>query len=390
LPPKRQLTPTVPKDFVTAPFFAARPQTEPRQLTINNVKWTIGAPHPDKRRPSPALDMRHGRACFALLSFRNRLENDPHIHFSLNEFCHRYAQSQGGRYSREILSILFDLHDTWCWRETPDGTLTEFTIIESITLEHKPVRRRDALRAIQQRELWLDRVALHPAFFPLLRDLQQLARIRLDVLTGMTSPTAQAIYTFLPSRAVHHTEQNPFPIKLTTLLQQIGMPVPAHKSVRKQLFTQNRNSVLAQLDGKEIINGILRVALAETKDGTDYNLLAWAEKNGTATPALPPAPTSKLLDTWKASGRSKQDFDRRVKAAQPLTDHQKYLLEKCRATLDGNERFFQMAAALLGQSRFDAILSEAKGDAIEGSPGFNPTGRLIYRLMDALGRPVQA
>jgi hypothetical protein len=389
LPQKKQLTPIVPKDFVTAPFFAAIKQTEPRTLVVNGVKWTIGVEHPTKRRHSPALDMRHGRACFSLLSFRDRMQNGRDIHFSMNEFCHRYAQSRGGRYSREILNILFDLNDTWVRRELPNGTIEQFTIIGEIKIAQKPVRRRDALRALsQQKELWLDRVALSPEFFALLQDWEKLARIRLDVLTAITSPTAQAIYTFIPSRAVHHTHSDPFKIGLATLLQQISVPVPVHKSLRKKIFVQNKHSVLSQLDSKEILNGTLRVSLDETKDGADYNLLAWVEKRARSTPALPPASKSKLLDAWLAGGRSKQEFDTRVKQSRSLNDHQKYLLEKCGAKLETNERFFELAAVLLGEGKFEQILSEAKGDALEGSPGYNPTGRLIYRLMDALGKPV--
>ena len=401
MPNRKQLTPVVPKDFVTAPFFTARKTPGPRALTINDVRWTIGIPHPTKRGvASPALDMRHGRACFALLSFRDRLQGRD-IHFSLNEFCHRYAQSQGGRYSREILDILFELRETWVRREIlkPGQNQNDdkdphknydkdFTIIGEIMLARKPVRRRDAIRKLEQRELWLDRVSLTPEFFSLFEDWEKLARIRLDVLTAITSPTAQAIYTFIPSRAVHHSKSDPFKIGLALLLQQIALPVPPHKSVRKKIFTQHRTSVIAQLDGKEILDGVLRVSLAETKDGSDYNFLAWVEKGANAKPALPPASKSKLLDTWRAGGRSKQEFDRRVKTAQPLSDYHKELLQKSRAVLDGNERFFQLAAALLGQGKFEQILSEAKGDALEGSPGFNPTGRLIYRLMDALGKPL--
>jgi hypothetical protein len=390
---KQQLSPIVPKDFVTAPFFTARKSPGPRALTINDVKWTIGIEHPDKRRGSPALDMRHGRACFALLSFRDRLQGRD-IHFSLNEFCHRYAQSQGGRYSREILTILFDLNDTWVRRELlnndcdPDEKEKEFTIIGDILLARKPVRRRDALRRLQQRELWLDRVSLTPEFFALFDDWEKLTRIRLDVVTSISSPTAQAIYTFIPSRAVYHSKSDPFKIGLATLLQQIALPVPPHKSVRKKMFTQHRTSIMAQLDGKEIMDGVLRVSLAETKDGTDYNLLAWVEKGVNAKPASPPASKSKLLDTWRNSGRSKQEFDRRLKETQPLSDYHKELLQKSRAEVAGSERFFELAAALLGEGRFAQILSEAKGDALEGSPGHNPTGRLIYRLMDAIGKPV--
>jgi hypothetical protein len=128
--PSPPLIPFVPRDFLIAPVFTATPQTEPRTLVINSVKWTIGDEHPIKRHPTPALDMRHGRACFTLLSFRDRLTNERDIHFSMNEFCHRYANSQGGRYSRKILSILFDLHETWISRELPDGKTERFAIIE--------------------------------------------------------------------------------------------------------------------------------------------------------------------------------------------------------------------------------------------------------------------
>lgn len=380
----KQIISHVPRDFVTTPFFAAVKQTEPRTLqTGDGITWIIGADHPTKRRPSPALDMRHGRACFTLLSFRDRIQNGRDIHFSMNEFCHRYAASQGGRYSREILNTLYDLQDTYVRRLLPDGTIENFTIIDGIKSSEKPIRRRDALRAMAgQSELWLDRVALSPEFFGLLQEWEHLARIRLDVLTSLTSPTAQAIYSFLPSRAVYHTADEPFTIRLALLLEQVSLPVPAHKSQRKKTFTQNKNSILAQLDGKQVLKGVLRVALVETKDGSDYNLAAWVEQN--KTPAAPAAPKSKLLDIWRARGRSKKDFDLRLKKRQPLSDYHIDMLNRARATLDGNQPFFEMAAALLGNNRFEQVLSEAKGDALEGDPGHNPTGRLIYRLMEAL------
>jgi hypothetical protein len=380
---KNHLTPIVPRDFVTAPFFAAARQTEPRVLIISDVKWVIGDEHPTKRNSSPALDMRHGRACFTLLSFRDRIQNGREIRFSMNEFCNRYAQSRGGRYSREILDLLFDLRETWVRRESADGTIERFTIIGDIKTLEKPLRRREVIRAYtEQGEFWLDRVSLSPEFFGLLQQWEKLARIRLDVLTAMTSPTAQSIYTFLPSRAVHHAKEDPFAIRLANLLDQISHPVPEHKSVRKKIFTQNRRSIIAQLDGKEILNGLLRVSLADTKDGCDYNLLAWVEKDIAPSPT-PPVTKSKLLDAWLASGRSKKDFDSRLKHLPPLSDYACELLARAGVTIDGNERFFEMAAALIG-NRFEPILSEAKGNALEGDPGYTPTGRIIYRLIESV------
>ena len=94
-----------------------------------------------------------------------------------------------------------------------------------------------------------------------------------------------------------------------------------------------------------------------------------------------------MLKAWKDSGQSKREFDRRVRAAPDLTDHQVYLIEKAGATLETNERFFRMAAALLGAGRFEGILSEAKGDALEGRGPRNPTGGLIFRIMSAIRTP---
>ncbi|HEY5792235.1 MAG TPA: hypothetical protein VIS74_02990 [Chthoniobacterales bacterium] len=384
---KKPLTPAVPRDFVTAPIFAATKQTEPRTIIVNGVRWIIGDEHPTKHEPSPAFDIRHGRACLTALSFRDRMQNGRDINFSMNEFCHRYAQSRGGRYSRDILDILFDLRETWVRRISPDGRIERFTIIGEIKIDERPIRRRDDARLLEtQGELWLDRVSLSPEFFGLLQQWETLAKIRLDVLNGLTSPTAQAIYTFLPSRAVHHDEGQPFAIRLTNLLEQISAPVSPHKSVRKRLFTQNTHSILSQLDGAQIMNGTLRASIDETKDGKDFNLLAWAENVREPRP-LPAfsAPNSKLLDMWLAKGRSKKEFDRRMKRRAPLSGYAEELLEKAKVKVDdGNRAFFEIASGFLSEDRFHGILAEAKGDTLEGDPGKNPTGRLIHRLMKAI------
>ena len=50
-----------------------------------------------------------------------------------------------------------------------------------------------------------------------------------------------------------------------------------------------------------------------------------------------------------------------------------------------------IAKALVGASRFEALLSEAKGDALEGRKATkNPTARLIFRLMETISEPRQS
>ncbi len=384
-PPADQVTPLVPRDFITKPFFPARKQDKPRIIEYQGATWTIGAPRLDRpHEEHPPFDMRHGRVCFALLTFRDRLREEKQIHFSINELAHRVARSNGGRYTRDLLGILYDLHETWVRIDQPDGSFDKFHPIESIRIHGKPVRRRDALDAAsRQQELWLDFVHLNPTFFGLVRHYKTLARIRFDVLTSLSSDTAQAIYCFLPSRAVHRAADDPFEIRLDTLLEQIGLPVPRYKSRRRQIFTQHKRPILDQLDGAETMAGPLRVALAETSDGSDFKLRAWVEKPA-VDPSPPATPQGTLLKAWTAGGRSRDEFHQRVSNAAPLTDHHVYLIQKAGATYSSNERFFQMVAALLGHSHFEMILSETKGDALEGNPGKNPTGRLIWRLMTAV------
>ena len=385
MPKPEPITPLVPREMIVAPFFAAVKQMQEREIVVDGKRWVIGLDHPTKRRSSPALDMRHGRACFALLSFRDRMQNGREIYFSMNEFCRRYASSQGGRYATDILNVLFDLQETWVAREIDGAKVEYFQILGDIKIHQKTARRHEALKALSmQQEMWLDRVTLSPEFFGLLKRWEELARICLHALTSIRSPKAQAIYTYIPSRAVHRTESEPFSINLATILEQIGAPVPTAKSKRKQIFTQNRNSILSQLNGAEVVDGVLRAELAETRDGSDYKLVFWVEKGGIPEPATPPK-TSKILEAWLEGGRSRASFQERLKNAGPLHFHHLELLERAGVQLEQTETFFQMAYALLGP-RFEKVISEAKSDAIEGDGGRNPTGRLIYRILGELER----
>lgn len=215
-------------------------------------------------------------------------------------------------------------------------------------LEVPTHRRREALKALSlQQEMWLDRVTLSPEFFGLLKRREELARICLHVLTSIRSPKAQAIYTYIPSRAVHRSKSKPFSINLATLLEQIGAPVPGAKSKRKQIFTQNSNSILSQLNGAEVIDGILRAELAETHDPSDYELILWVEKGQAPEPISPPK-KSKMLEAWLKGGRSRASFQERLKNTGPLPYHHIELLERAGVRRHKTEKFLQMAYALLG------------------------------------------
>lgn len=386
-----------PQDYFLGPIFAATKQTGPRQVTVKvNVdgeiverQYFMGGFHPLRpNHPPPALDVRHARAIFALLSFRDPYEENRLICFSFNEFCRRYANTNGGRYSRAIREILADLADSYIRvLEVNTGVSHTYRLIEKLDIVERPIRRRDAaLATSNQREMWFNGCVLSEDFFSLLNRIAELQYLKLSVFTSIRSPLAQAIYLYIPSRAFHHSEEKPFEIAISKLLEQVSFPKPEFKSFRKKLFTQNRNSILQQLDGVETLTGHFRVKLVETENKADWKLLAWVEPEKKPKPRT--TEHSKLLAAYLKSGRPRELFDRALEVIAPLSDYDLDLLEMAGVGVSGNRRFFEMVKALLKAPRFSSLLSEAKADAIEGRPATkNATARLIHRLMGAVATP---
>lgn len=384
-----------PRDYFIAPVFAATPQKKSREVLVGDRLYQIGGFHPMRRDASPpALDVRHARAIFSLLSFRDPYDSGTRlIRFSFNEFCRRYANSNGGRYARAIAQIVGDLLDTYIKiTDTRTGVGHTYRLIERIDIESRPPRRKDSnLARSRQTEMWFNGCELSPEFCGILNQIVELHYLKLDVFTAIRSDLARAIYLYIPSRAFHHTEDKPFEINLTTLLQQVDFPVPATRKLRKKLFTQNKNSILQQLDGLETLSGVFRVKLAETADKEDWKLQAWVKKD-TSPKLAPPPPQedSKLLKAFLKSGRTREDWKVVRSRVSPLSGYEMDLLEAAKVDFQKSQRFLEMAKAILGESHFDSLLAEAKGDHLEGRKAKkNPTARLIFRLIEAISIPRQ-
>lgn len=384
-----------PKDYFLGPVFAATKQAGSRVVAVGPKKYEIGGFHPFRRNLlPPALDVRHARAIFSLLSFRDPFEETRLIRFSFNEFCGRYARSNGGRYSRDIRQIVGDLMDSYI-RVTDIQTQTSHTyrLIERIDIEERPVRRRDALLASdRQSEMWFNGCTLSPEFYGILNRIAELHELDLEVFTSIRSPLAQAIYLYIPSRAFHHDEANPFEITLTNLLEQVSFRVPPQRQRRKQIFTQHQDegrSIMQQLDGIETQSGIFRAKLAETVDGREWKLLAWVEKRERKEWAA--VTKSKIVQAYLDSGRPRELLRQSLSNLQALSDYETDLLTAAKVDVVGNRRFFEIAKALLREARFQELLAEAKGDELEGRKATrNQTARLIHRIMETVGAPVNA
>jgi hypothetical protein len=403
--PKKHILVAAPKDFFIGPVFAAKKQMGPRTVTIGDKTYQVGGFDPfDRDARPPAMDVRHARAIFTLLSFREKNktdgkllsdeEYDPlNIYFSMNDFCRCYAASNGGRYSREILKIIGDLARSFIKiTDSKTNKTLIYRLIERLEIEQKVIKRRDSsLAQTNQMEMWFHSCRLSPEFHGMLENILELRCLKLDVFNSIRSPIAQAIYLYIPSRAAHHTESNPFEISLTTILRQISITIPVQRSVRKKIFTQHENegrSILQQLDGLETRKGRFRVKLAVTVDGDDYKLQTWVEQDPVSLSLGQPKGDSKLLTAFLKGGRQREEWARMLSRVAPLSDYEMELLVAAGVEFEKNRPFFEKAKAILGHCRFDEMLAEAKGDNLEGIKAKkSPAARLIYRLMVAIGTP---
>ena len=389
----------VPRTFLTSPLFAATKQTGPREVLVRitagdevfEQRFLIGGFHPmDPALKPPALDTRHATALFSLLAFRTEYDDAQLIRFSFNEFCHKYAQSNGGRYSRDIKKILRDLMDSYI-RVTDVKTNIdhEYRLIERIDIEKRPPRRRDSRLALSnQKEMWFNGCTLSREFADILGRDKELQSLRIDVFNSIRSGLAQAIYLYIPSRAHFCTKDAPFEITLTNLLRQVGARIPKYKSKRAEVFTKNKNPVIEQLDGLETLWGVFRVKLKERNDGTDWKLQAWEEKN--RKPNSTGWTKTKLYAAYLKSGRPVAYFHQALSSIPSLDEYELDLLTSGNVIVGKNRRFFEAAKAILKPCLFRELLHEAKGAEMEGQKATkNQTARLIHRIMKTIASPAK-
>ncbi len=381
-----------PKYFFLGPVFAATKQTRSREVTIGDCRYMIGECDPlDPERNAPALDVTHARAIFTLLSFRGVYDETRLIRFSLNEFCQRYASTNGGRYSRTIKKILSDLTKSYIritdLKSNIDHT---YRLIERVDIEGRPPRRKDSRAATsRQREIWFNGCTLSPEFCGILHQIAELRQLNLRVFTTIRSQIAQAIYLYMPSRAYHHSENDPFEITATKLLEQISFPVPAQKCRRHKLFNQHHEknrSILQQLNTLETLTGRLRVKFVETADGSDWKFQFWIEPNESKRKL--PRTDSKLVKAYLRSGRPRDWLNTALANIEPLNGYEIDLLQAAGVEIGKNRRCFEVAKAILKSPLFNTLLAEAKGDFLEGKTATkNPTARLIWRIRETISTP---
>jgi hypothetical protein len=125
------------------------------------------------------------------------------------------------------------------------------------------------------------------------------------------------------------------------------------------------------------------------KEKSDWLLLAWVEIQEN----LPDLFTSEspLVEAWRKSGRPETDLAKLLRTALPeLPGDTRDLAKIASVDLEKIERFLRLCILLLGKNKLLRMLAELKVEVIEGRGPHNPTGTLIWRLLNEISQPVRA
>lgn len=351
----------LPIEFGKAPLFAAQEQKNVRLIKCQDKLIMIGVPNPqhDKNLPYyPALSIEHGIIIFRLLDFylKNHLEFYETIRISYNELLKICDIPKNSRNLRKIKKLLSDLRNTWWRTETQISSkrkeIKHFTVIRDLdTTKYKEKENED--------KEYLDSFSFSENFINLFLnyDPDNIFHFEIEELQKMSSDLARAIYTYIPSRAIHRSAARPFKIQTRELLKQTGATIPRYKGLRTQKFTQNKNSVIKQLDNALLkFNQKLRCKI-EPEKTRDDNVVFWVE-NWQEKDIDKISASGKLLEWFITGGGNEKEYNKKIKQISHLNSYEIRALEYCDIDIKKNEKFLIKAKALVPE--FSEICGELK------------------------------
>lgn len=371
----------IPRDYTIGPVFAAIPQPGPRSVSVGGKTYTIGVDRYNTGKATTALDVRHARALLAIMTFWDKHRPLEPLRFSTGSFLERYGSVKTGEAARRARILLQELEECFFSIREPNRDELIYRIVQAAKYR-KPFNRPG--------ETWVEGATLTPEFLAILDGEKERVHERLDILRSIPSPIAQALYLYIPSRAIYYSSvEAPFSICLSNLLVQVGVRVPPTKSERKRVFEQNAGKrsgcIRDQLDGLALRDGHLRVHIAPCANAEDYKLQCWVERTRTQTGrATSSKEPGALVQAWQCGGGSPDEFKTRIGYQAVLDDYDRELLERGRIDVSGCEPFLRMVKSLIGPLYFTELLAEAKAVAIEEQDVRSPTGLLISRLLIAV------
>ncbi len=145
---------------------------------------------------------------------------------------------------------------------------------------------------------------------------------------------------------------------------------------------------MSQLDGVPVLRGYLRVSLRLNKEKSDWLFVAWVDGKD----SLPDLYSSEspLVEAWRASGRDEQELAKLLHSSLPdLEFEEEELAKAARVELENVDRFLKICILVLGRNRVFRMIAELKVEVVEGRGPNNPTGTLIWRLLNEISSPLK-
>ncbi len=372
----------LPSVWVSAPLFPPLPQVEPYSITFLDDKysWTTGCKNTlpyTREYDSPYLrgfDIRHYDLIAAFISEyrRGHIDKSGKLYVSYKGLLALIGKTSGSLQIKTISLLLDDLWNTnILWEDNEKKSAVLFRTLSKIETNNED--GNNMLVSIQ----------LDQNFINFIDQIEKFISVRLDVKVKLPSPVAQAIYTYIPSRAIYSTIKDPWRISLTNLMKELRLPLEkyASKSEKKKLFTQNKTSIMQQLDGQPLRSGdLFRCCLEEKKDKSDYYFCCWVQKVAKKTQNSP------LLQCWKDDGRDVKVFYKLIDEKKPLTRKTIEDLKDMGLNPVKDRTYYEAAKAILaylGDSDFEGLIADIKCRYEEGSVR-QPWALLAYNIRQAI------
>lgn len=297
------------KEMMTNPFFPVKStDTAVRTFETPNGTWHLGIKHASVGNVEYAkhtMTIEHAEVFFAILSFLDRSyttiapqedEAGIRVNFSLNDLVKKLGKPRSAQNYRKIENLVKELEYFWNAITLPDGNVIQFKPVMIASITASGTSKKKSTKAHVGEELMFDSITISKQYIELIKDLKKVVYLDTTSLHQISSKIGKAIFTYLPSRAIHRDESNPFKISLKTLLKQVNALNTSTKypAGRKQVFcrrqvktskktgiTKECLSVIDQLDGLDLQNGMkfrCRVTDELNRAGDDYLFLAWVDK----------------------------------------------------------------------------------------------------------------
>lgn len=363
---------SIPQIWGKNPIFAATKQKGPREVVLaDGAVWKMGVQPPRGEITNPeylrGFDVRHAELIFRLLAFyrENDIKFTHKVDISYYKLLEIVGWERGNANLKRLKDVLADMENIW----------TEIIVGERY-FKFRILSASEEGFVSEKEKAKLGFIVFDATFLQFLGDIEHFFSIRLDVFNAMSSGIAKAVYLYLPSRALKNTEASPFKITLTNLYKQINVTVSAYKSKRFEKITQNKKSVISQLNGALIsFNKKLCISLEETKSKDDYNLCAWTKELSDKDYVVP---GNYSLRSWFINGKrgTGKDFHEKIKNLKELNIYELQSLDYAGVNVRKDKIFLMQSKTVLGEQIFAELCGTVK-DRSETAKIKSPTAFFI-------------